>query len=1523
MALLVYVTEACRQETKNHGLQDVLEKVKIQLETDQDTRRLEAFPNPYWMKKQFGRRQGRLVIVERNIELEGETHQVFVFLALIQRGDKSYDELSYNIVLHGERYLYDRLKNVDLVAYAQERLSQHDVVEKVKPSDTELAYLYSIHQDEQNDETIYESTDWFNSLQQAEFKQLATRIFDSLGKVIDATSLGGVWLSVERCAGHAFLARYFPISGFWFLAGIISEDNADIKQALAYKYQAVLTAEDNKSQSLYMIVLQHARKAYPALLSAEESIWKNLEFDSVGNLALSPEESEVLSSAKDIQSPFPLFINGRAGSGKSTVLQYLFADYLYYYLSHKDHAAVPAYFSCSSELIKRASEVVASLLECGGKYWQDSHRQHIVKDNRYYFDKAFMEFRRFLHNHVPEHQQELLALRNHIDYARFRQYWERHFKHDPLAKTKYPADVSWHVIRSYIKGSNSELFLEPEDYQSIEQKQQSVTFDTFKLVYEKVWEWYKELCNRDKLWDDQDLARLVLKEDLVRPQFPAIFCDESQDFTRLELEVILRLSLFSDKKIAPHEIRRIPFVFAGDQFQTLNPTGFRWEATKAQFVEKFIFALDNNNVTRNTEMNYKELSHNFRSAPPIVRFSNIIQGLRALLFKLNSLQPQIPWSLENNTSFNAVMRFDIHQPEVWRTLKTFKDIVFVVPCLENEETDYIKNNPFLRNHIRIEEDGSTSIPVLSASRAKGLEFNRVVVVGFGSDSPKALDEILLQYKNNADEMESDLSLQYFLNRLYVAVTRAKRQLIILDSTEGMQRFWHYFSDPVASLQLQNLRQAPETWLKHLGHLAELPLSALTINPENEGNAAENAAEFERNGRENKDAYLLRQAGSLYRQIEQEIDSWLCFAEAEEIDKQYLKAGKLYAQAGQYQHAFQCYWRGKEWSRLLDLGSEHPNFRGRLEYRFTEQYRTKHRKDEAVVDVFYALAKNIKQIILAEDEDIHAWYFICDNLLTQLIKSKTAQHLNWHDLSSNLHIIYQERLFQRILQTYHRAEIAFRAKNYQEARQLWESTSDNKPNNYYIAVAETTPFPHNINALQRLKRWDTLLEQYENFQAKDNLKLEHWTVIAKTLVEKSRYDALLEILVHLKKDEERLHEIRRAAQKSRHTELVVRCRSAEIIQLVITEQWQDILKLLHDKQEKQHELLLKVVMRGLARSEAYTKLSSQEQDNVGRSIRDQLSDLIRKQYLGTKDDKKPIYQVPENLIYEVGSALERTRRYVDGLSYYEAMMQRFPAQEQALALRWLACKERQVRHYEAIYKKTDNPDEREQHKKLAEDNNMRAIKMRHKLDLSSTDIIDEWPRLSELDELVSEFLQGKDRAQMAASLTAIQDTTTTNTPEDNQQKPILDEISPFAQDVEDNAVVAALPTDNTPIVAPINDAPPAKQQLTSSPIKRQAVAHKLPEKVEFMFGDFKISVTRKTQRINIELTETGDSIAIKQGGQDIASDWPINIKEDGCIYVEGTPLWINHQAYHQENRISLGHDSLGLIINIDLSKTNVL
>ena len=72
-------------------------------------------------------------------------------------------------------------------------------------------------------------------------------------------------------------------------------------------------------------VLRSSRRSYPALILADDDLWIDLEKETQANMALSPEESEVLESARKGERPFPLFINGRAGSGKSTILQYLFA----------------------------------------------------------------------------------------------------------------------------------------------------------------------------------------------------------------------------------------------------------------------------------------------------------------------------------------------------------------------------------------------------------------------------------------------------------------------------------------------------------------------------------------------------------------------------------------------------------------------------------------------------------------------------------------------------------------------------------------------------------------------------------------------------------------------------------------------------------------------------------------------------------------------------------------------------------------------------------------------------------------------------------------------------------------------------------------------------------------------------------------------------------------------------------------------------------------------------------------------
>ena len=126
----------------------------------------------------------------------------------------------------------------------------------------------------------------------------------------------------------------------------------------------------------------------------------------------------------------------------------------------------------------------------------------------------------------------------------------------------------------------------------------------------------------------------------------AIFCDESQDFTRIELEVILRLSLFSERKISREEVAFVPFVFAGDEFQTLNPSGFRWDTVTAFFVEKFIVGLAQQ-PPKSTELNYQVLTFNYRSSRSIVKFSNLVQALRARLFELTGLEPQTPWEHES------------------------------------------------------------------------------------------------------------------------------------------------------------------------------------------------------------------------------------------------------------------------------------------------------------------------------------------------------------------------------------------------------------------------------------------------------------------------------------------------------------------------------------------------------------------------------------------------------------------------------------------------------------------------------------------------------------------------------------------------------------------------------------------------------------------------------------------------------------------------------------------------------------
>src|SRR5262249_48449211 len=115
------------------------------------------------------------------------------------------------------------------------------------------------------------------------------------------------------------------------------------------------------------------------------------------------------------------------------------------------------------------------------------------------------------------------------------------------------------------------------------------------------------------------------------PVHTAVFCDEAQDFTRLELRLLLRLSLLSLYDLGRRTHISLPFVVAGDPFQPLNPTGFRWKSLESGFHEEIISPLDPA-ARLSVEVRHKSLEWNYRSQPDIVKLTNVILLWRRVLF---------------------------------------------------------------------------------------------------------------------------------------------------------------------------------------------------------------------------------------------------------------------------------------------------------------------------------------------------------------------------------------------------------------------------------------------------------------------------------------------------------------------------------------------------------------------------------------------------------------------------------------------------------------------------------------------------------------------------------------------------------------------------------------------------------------------------------------------------------------------------------------------------------------------------
>ena len=92
-------------------------------------------------------------------------------------------------------------------------------------------------------------------------------------------------------------------------------------------YASDVAASDKFTKELTIDKLApFARRAYPDYILYDYDAWYEIQEEKEANLALSPEEQWIFHQVS-VWVPgakcLPLFINGRAGSGKSTMLFYL------------------------------------------------------------------------------------------------------------------------------------------------------------------------------------------------------------------------------------------------------------------------------------------------------------------------------------------------------------------------------------------------------------------------------------------------------------------------------------------------------------------------------------------------------------------------------------------------------------------------------------------------------------------------------------------------------------------------------------------------------------------------------------------------------------------------------------------------------------------------------------------------------------------------------------------------------------------------------------------------------------------------------------------------------------------------------------------------------------------------------------------------------------------------------------------------------------------------------------------------
>lgn len=845
----------------------------------------------------------RTIIEERNLRLENETIKVFFIRDIFMPSEfhRGYRDILPRLT-DGTWVENNPLSDNDIeearIQYIN--FNNNNKKDKKKPSENLTKWFDEFRLNLDND--IYETQSWVeyslnnstnNGMRDKDvnvFRILIENIRDNKDdtkKTICEFDNLNVYKYVEHNIGIIYSKINIESKDI-----IILINGAHIDSQNEYWENALNNIKSNglKLEKNIESVSRNSYRSYPKWTLSNDELWFSIQMSKeVSNLSLTTEQSEFLRNFT-----FPYYINGQAGSGKSTMLYYIFSN-VYYYKTQEIIKGDVVFLTENEKLLEDTKKYVNDLLRNNPEF--DGLDDKQINDSK----SCFFSFKEFLLDIIEESDRKNFQSDKYLNFSTFKYLYESSILATYI-KNKYSAEECWFVIITYIYGYQLEERVTSENYMEIIPKAlQVIDKEVFKGIEKDVLPYYEKLLE-DGYWDKLKIIRFIYENINIKKRYSVIICDEAQDFCKVELHFILSMSEYLKYDLST--VSQVPVLFAGDPNQTVNPTGFREdEITSLLYSE-----LENVGFTYNKASNLYSPTLNYRSSHSIVSLANFIQHYRVKNCGIKQKKPQEakrPSSL-NDREFNIFLsNEDIENNQDLENdlIEKLKYKIFIVPVDIQEKISFAKESNLL-NKIKKAE-------IKTSIEAKGAEYKQVVLYGFGEYYIENFGNI-----EKGENKKNDFIINYFFNKLYVAITRAQTELIIVDSKRSQELFWEKL---VNKMEITN----PAWDILNDKKDKTIEYNTSTINnvlQSTRDDALENARIDKKLGEYNNNPARLKVAANQFFKLGYEKDANECLAIAEEIKYNYKLAGDYYLEAKKTEKASMAYFQARHFLGIEKIGT---------------------------------------------------------------------------------------------------------------------------------------------------------------------------------------------------------------------------------------------------------------------------------------------------------------------------------------------------------------------------------------------------------------------------------------------------------------------------------------------------------------------------------------------------------------------------------------------------------------------------